>query len=58
MARDNLPLDGIVLLDGYLRVQYRGYHVAEFNKCAVREVGKTDMDWVDRSRLSRIKDKA
>lgn len=49
--KDNLPVDGIVIMDGKFEVLYRGYLAGHTDQCAVKENPFGPTEWVDRSRL-------
>jgi hypothetical protein len=54
---DNLPLDGEVYVEGDVRVYiYRGYHCQDVNQCVVGVKGKAANKWVERSKLTPLKD--
>lgn len=54
--QDNLPLDGRVRIDGHDGVFiYRGYHVADVNRCAAESASGGCAAWFDRSLISPVK---
>lgn len=54
---DNLPLDGEVHLKDDVRVYiYGGHLLGNPEQCAVKVKGETSYKWVDRSKLTPVKD--